>query len=676
MEVLLRGKDQERYLTSRGGEQHAPEWDEIEERDIEERGAEWTLEWDGQENGVLLSGAPAVHPRSAAFNNGDAVYLHSNLLSEGGGMSWGDRDPDYAFKFENCVQTDGASLERDCNTAAEKLKIKQCEAANDAAGCQAKCPPGGKKQAAHVFNEATFRPVNAGSLTVASSMCEMLMFEPINTGNLTLLGGRETDVLLINPVNSGTKSEAISFDGGVVTVIGGANRGGGTISFRTPQAIKLLDLVNEGKVLFTETADVMLVGVENTGDITMVDSIVSMKDVNVTSGKVTLKGGLYAWYGGRNAGTITGTVVSGYIDIAENTGNIVIEAGVIDVTVGKNTGSIYADTKGVRGTITVLDGSNKCGRIVATAAVTVKCGTSTTTVQTTTTATTATQTTATSTTTRLCNGQPDPVSCTSSTTDCAKSGDRAVCPALCDDCTTTTTSTTATATTATATTETETTVTESTSTTATVTTGYTPGVCNGKAESSSCGSTIDVGRCLLDGDAGAFARTACPVMCGECAATTTATSTSTSTSDASAAAEADAAAAAASAAADAAAADAAAAAAQNAAGSFGTTELAIIVAVVVVLIIAVVVGVVVCKNTKAPDDARPVTQAFTNPVYAQQQQQQQQQSALYGDVTNGPVYSDPPQQQNGAHTEQAAETGYLQVVADHCDSGSDDEFDA
>lgn len=127
-------------------------------------------------------------------------YLDSNSFDNGGGrglMSWGEEcngDSDLGWELRECQHVDSTYLFRDCNTDAQKANVAACEKRIAAAGCQKTCPPGGKKQAAHVFNEATFRPVSAGVLTITSAMCEMLMFEPINSGSMALYGGSSTDM--------------------------------------------------------------------------------------------------------------------------------------------------------------------------------------------------------------------------------------------------------------------------------------------------------------------------------------------------------------------------------------------------------------------------------------------------------------------------------------------------
>lgn len=216
---------------------------------------------------------------------------------------------------------------------------------------------------------------------------------------LTFFAGTPLDMmtslfrLMINARNEGTEKDTILIKGGSVTFVGGLNTGSGSIIIETQQPVKIVDLINgdDANVVFNQTKDVLLAGVENRGKIILFDSIISIADTT-NAGTIDVSGGMYAWYGGSNAGTIKASVSSALLDIDENSGRIVVEAGVINITVGKNTGEIVANTGDVEGTIFIAD-RTACGKVVATPAVTVQCGPITTVTMTSTTTATATTTT-------------------------------------------------------------------------------------------------------------------------------------------------------------------------------------------------------------------------------------------------------------------------------------------
>lgn len=134
--------------------------------------------------------------------------------------------------------------------------------------------------------------------------------------------------LMINARNEGTEKDTILIKGGSVTFVGGLNTGSGSIIIETQQPVKIVDLINgdDANVVFNQTKDVLLAGVENRGKIILFDSIISIADTT-NAGTIDVSGGMYAWYGGNNAGTIKASVSSALLDIDENSGRIVVEAG-------------------------------------------------------------------------------------------------------------------------------------------------------------------------------------------------------------------------------------------------------------------------------------------------------------------------------------------------------------
>jgi len=203
----------------------------------------------------------------------------------------------------------------------------------------------------------TFRSYNLlANLTLEDSVLGFLIFEPYSSGNMVVDGSDETVVLLVNVTRVASDGYALQFNGGTPYVFGGLNNGTGLIAFSTSMPVKLWGLLNYGIVSFTTSQDIMIMDTINAEG-----SLVSLTDVeaslvNITNnGTVVVNGGKYAYYGGENHGNIIvqGTGVEATFEVASNGGNVSAYEGSFDVTIGTNTGRIYA-AAGVSGTLTIL----------------------------------------------------------------------------------------------------------------------------------------------------------------------------------------------------------------------------------------------------------------------------------------------------------------------------------
>lgn len=206
-------------------------------------------------------------------------------------------------------------------------------------------------QRAFVVNSPTGVEDRAG-ITFDESMCFTPVYEPTNQGSMTVNGGAKTHLLFLSPQNSGaTASDAITISGGSATILGGTSSG--KIVSTSTGKFQIYNVKNSGELTVSGSQDIFIADVTNeaAGVLTVTDVTATLVNV-VNKGRVTVtKGGEYNAYN------------------IKNDGQVVIEAGKINIhTVCPSTGTITAKD-GVTGTITYESGCK--GTITAPAGVTV-----------------------------------------------------------------------------------------------------------------------------------------------------------------------------------------------------------------------------------------------------------------------------------------------------------------
>lgn len=115
---------------------------------------------------------------------------------------------------------------------------------------------------------------------------------PYNYGSFSVDGTDETYALILDPHNEAQLGNALSFNGGNVTILGGENVGAGPIDFRGMTRVEVWGLYNTGEVKFTNIDDVIVTDTNNTGHINFTNVHASI--FNTTNhGKVRMDGGSY-----------------------------------------------------------------------------------------------------------------------------------------------------------------------------------------------------------------------------------------------------------------------------------------------------------------------------------------------------------------------------------------------
>lgn len=202
------------------------------------------------------------------------------------------------------------------------------------------------RQAARAIltNNAT-NVVDRAGLILSSTACFYGLLEPKNNGKVTVNGGAATNVLISNPTNFAS-ADAIAITGGSVTILGGTSAG--AITAATTGKIELYGVANSGAVAASLSQDILIAGVSNlaAGTVTVTDATATLINV-VNEGTVTVMGpatGVTALGGKYNA-----------FDIVNN-GNIVIQAGAININTICPSAGTMTISAGVTGTVTYETG--------------------------------------------------------------------------------------------------------------------------------------------------------------------------------------------------------------------------------------------------------------------------------------------------------------------------------